>query len=84
MSCSVIREDTTSRTTRPSRLETAGVMRFRFAVEVEVEREEGKFASRDELADELREAIEQADPGSVEGGNGGVYNVIVWEVTDGG
>lgn len=40
---------------------------FRFVVEVELSRESGKFAARDEMADAIRDAIESADPGSVDG-----------------
>jgi hypothetical protein len=54
---------------------------FVFIVTVEVEREEGRFASRDELQEQIVEALESADPQTVEGGNGGVYNVVTWEVT---
>lgn len=59
--------------------------RFTFTVEVELERTEGKFAARDEMADELREAIESADPGSIDGiGADGMtsYEVTSWEVSD--
>lgn len=55
---------------------------FRFIVTVDVERSEGKFATRDELADQLREAIEGADPGDLEGENGGSYSVSSWEVEE--
>jgi hypothetical protein len=55
-------------------------MTFKFIVNVEVEREEGKFASKDELQEQLQEAISDADPGSVEGENGGVYAVVSWDV----
>lgn len=57
-------------------------MRFKFEVEVEVARTEGKFASRDEIAEQLREAIEGGDPGTVEGENGGQYEVIEFSVSD--
>jgi hypothetical protein len=57
-------------------------MRFTFTVEVEVQRNEGKFATRDELAEQLREAIEGADPGSLEGENGGQYETTDWSVND--
>lgn len=40
--------------------------RFKFVVEVELERTEGKFVSRDDMAQELLDAIESADPGSVD------------------
>lgn len=55
-------------------------MRFVFVVEVEVERDEGKFASKDELADQLIEAIESADPSSLDGDEGGVYSITDWTV----
>lgn len=55
---------------------------FTFTINVEVEREEGKFASRDEIAEQIREAIESADPGSIEGEAGGSYSVVTWEVTE--
>jgi hypothetical protein len=61
-------------------------MRFRFLVEAEVERESGKFAGREDVAAELRDALEAADPADVSGvGADGdsVYNVIEWEVSDG-
>lgn len=57
-------------------------MRFTFTVEVEVERIEGKFASREELADQIYEALAQAQLDSVEGGMGGQYEVTVWEVDE--
>jgi len=55
-------------------------MDFRFVVSASVERTEGKFASRDELEQQLQEAIEGADPGSVSGDNGGEYEVTDWVV----
>lgn len=58
-------------------------MNFKFLVEVDVERQEGKFASRDEIGDLLREALTEADPGTVEGENGGVYETSNWDVQDG-
>lgn len=50
--------------------------RFKFLVEVTLERTEGKFVSRDEMAQELLEAIESADPGSVD------IDESSYEVTD--
>ena len=41
--------------------------KFTFTVEVEVERTSGKFATRDEMADTIREWIEGADEGSLSG-----------------
>jgi hypothetical protein len=55
-------------------------MRFEYKVTVEVERETGKFATRDEIDDQIREALESANPDQFDGENGGVYNVIEWEV----
>jgi hypothetical protein len=57
-------------------------MRFRFVVEVEVERDEGKFASRDDLGAQIGEALEGADIGSLEGENGGSYSTVAWEVSE--
>ena len=56
-------------------------MRFVFTVEVQADRDEGKFASKDELADQLIEAIEQADPGQIEGDEGGQYSISDWVVS---
>jgi hypothetical protein len=50
-------------------------------VDAEVLRTEGKFASRDELEAQLIEALEEADPGSLEGDEGGQYEVSDWAVT---
>jgi hypothetical protein len=60
-------------------------MRFDFLVSVEAERVEGKFASRDEVAEELSSALENADPGSVDGiGADGTtsYEVTSWDVEE--
>lgn len=59
-------------------------MRFTFTVNVELERESGKFMSRDEVLTELQEAIEGADPGSVTGGADGdsTYNTVQWDVQE--
>jgi hypothetical protein len=54
---------------------------FEFTVTIEVDRVEGKFASRDELRDQLLEALEGADPGQLEGDSGGQYETTTWEVT---
>jgi hypothetical protein len=55
---------------------------FQFLVTVEVSREQGKFAARDELATKIREALEEADPQQLEGDNEGQYNVDNWSVDD--
>jgi hypothetical protein len=60
-------------------------VRFTYTVEVEVERVEGKFASRDEVAEQLQEALESADPGSIDGiGSDGTsgYEVTSWSVDE--
>lgn len=58
---------------------------FRFLVTVEVERTEGKFASRDELYQELETALSDANPSDVSGiGADGMstYEVTMWEVEE--
>lgn len=55
---------------------------FQFLVTIEVDRETGKFAPRDELADKLREAIESADPSTLDCENGGQYSVNSFDVED--
>ena len=56
-------------------------MLLRAIVSIEVQRTQGKFATRDELAEQIRDAIESADPGQLDGDNGGEYEVTSWEVT---
>lgn len=57
---------------------------FTFTVTVEVERESGKFMSRDEVQEQIQEALESADPGQVDGGPDGdtVMTVIEWNVAE--
>ncbi len=58
---------------------------FTFTVTVTLERESGKFAPRDEMADELISWLENADEGSVSGiGADGdsEYTVTSWEVVE--
>lgn len=57
-------------------------MRFTFTVEIEVERTEGKFAGRDELSEQLLEAISEAQSCSLEGENGGTYEIIDFSVEE--
>jgi hypothetical protein len=57
-------------------------MRFLYLVTAEVERDEGKFASRDELAEQIISEIEGADPGSLSGDEGGAYSVVDWDVSE--
>lgn len=52
---------------------------FTFTVQVEVERTEGKFVSRDAIAQELFDSLETANPDtlSVEDSE---YEVVMWDV----
>lgn len=54
---------------------------FKFTVEVTLERDQGKFVSRDEMAEQLADAIEQADPGSVDVDES-TYSVSDWTVNE--
>jgi hypothetical protein len=53
---------------------------FVFQVTVEVERTEGKFASRDEIAEKIAETISDADPGQIDTDDGAVYEIVSFEV----
>jgi len=57
-------------------------MEFEFKVRVSVERDEGLFASRADLGEQLEDALEEANPDSLEGENGGQYSVVEWEVSN--
>lgn len=57
-------------------------MRYTFIVNVEVERAEGKFATRDEIGELITESLESADPAELQGENGGNYVVTTWEVAE--
>jgi hypothetical protein len=56
---------------------------FSFTVNVTCERETGKFMSRDEMQEQIQDALDSADPGSIDGGPDGdsVYEVTEWEVS---
>lgn len=59
-------------------------MKFEFTVTVEVERVAGKFASRDEVSEQLEAMLDGANEGMVDGvGADGdsEYEVVSWEVT---
>jgi hypothetical protein len=59
--------------------------RFTFTVTVELERSQGKFAARDEMAEALMSELENADPGGVYGiGADGAsdYDVVDWSVEE--
>ena len=57
-------------------------MRFVFTVEVEVQRTQGKFASREEVADQIAEALSSADIGNFTCDNGGEYETCSWDVNE--
>ena len=50
--------------------------RFTFTVEVEMERTEGTFESRDSMASFFQEALESADPGSFVAAGFGLVAVV--------
>lgn len=51
-------------------------MQIIIKVTADLERLEGMFASKDELAEQLMDELEAAIPGDLEGDNGGVYEVV--------
>ena len=56
---------------------------FSFTVNVTLERTEGKFAGKDEMEEQIMEALEYANPSSIDGiGADGTsnYEVVDWEV----
>jgi len=55
-------------------------MYFIFTVQVEVERESGKFASRDELLEKIAEALTNCDEQQWDTDDGATYNTVTWEV----
>jgi hypothetical protein len=57
-------------------------MHFTFTVEVELTRSEGKFAARDELAEQIVEALESANPYSLTGENEGTYDIDEWDIVE--
>ena len=57
-------------------------MDFSFIVNASVERTEGKFESRETIENALIEAIDEANPGDIEGENGGQYEVADWSVEE--
>lgn len=61
-------------------------MRFQFTIDVEVQRTEGKFATRDEIDEAIVAELEQTQP-SLDGlGPDGTteYEIIDWSVTSNG
>jgi hypothetical protein len=57
-------------------------VRFTFTVEVEVERIEGKFASRDDIGQQILDELEGCNPGQFTSENDGEYEVVDWSVEE--
>jgi hypothetical protein len=57
-------------------------MVIRYIVEVELTHVSGKFASKDDLREKIREEIEGADPGSVTSDDDAEYEVSSFSVED--
>ena len=60
-------------------------MRFVFTVEIEVERVQGKFASRDEIGELLDKALTEANPDSIDqigADSDSEYGIIDWNVAE--
>lgn len=55
-------------------------MQIDIHVHAEVERTTGMFAGREEIEEQMAEAIENADYGQWSGDNGGEYETVEWEV----
>lgn len=54
---------------------------FEFNVTITVERLQGKFAGNDELEEMLTEALDEANPSSLDTSNDAEYEVTDWEIT---
>lgn len=57
--------------------------RIRVTIDVELERIQGKFASRSEMAEAIIDELEGADPGSIYGIGADAdsdYEVVGWDV----
>jgi hypothetical protein len=57
-------------------------MKFTYKIEVEAGRIEGKFASREELGEQIVDALDNANPSDLEGEAGGVYEIVAWDVSE--
>lgn len=57
-------------------------MRFKFTVEIEVNRTTGKFPSRDDVAQELQDALDNANPGDLQVGDDSELEVSDWSVEE--
>lgn len=57
-------------------------MIFEYKVRVEVNRIEGKFASREDLGSQISDELENANPSDLTGENDGQYEIVEWEVEE--
>lgn len=57
-------------------------MEFSFIVNASVERSQGRFSTREDIEEQLIEALDSANPGSITGENDGEYEVTDWSVED--
>lgn len=55
-------------------------MRFEYKISVEVERIQGKFATKDELSEQIEEELASADPGNLYSADDAEYEVTGWGV----
>lgn len=55
---------------------------FTFKITVTLTRTQGKFASREELAEAIQSELEGADPGQINAGDDGEYEVESFEVDE--
>jgi hypothetical protein len=63
----------------------AGIVRLEYRVTVEIERLQGKFASKDEITEAILEEIRGANPDSIDGlGADGTseYEITDWDVEE--
>lgn len=57
-------------------------MYFQFEISVEIERSEGKFISREEAAELIQGELENMGLDSIEGSDGGQYEVTQFDVSE--
>jgi hypothetical protein len=57
-------------------------MKFKFEIEVEVERTTGKFVSKDDIRAGIESALTDADPGTMTVGDNSEYETTSWEVSE--
>jgi hypothetical protein len=55
---------------------------FTYLIDIEIEKTEGKFASRDEMDEQIQEALGDANPENLTGENDGEYDVIQWDIEE--